>query len=154
MPGAPGFDGKIGSGVQCRLVLGLDGNGRFMRVAEMLGIDLTDAGAVADLERCRSRISALGSLPDGWHDGHGKAPTPEAIRSAYRVLARNPGLAVGYRIFPTSGGGLLFEFSHGGWDYSVEIEPGGGAGIYGIRDDGEGEMEAGVLDVDGAAACR
>ena len=75
------FDGKIGADVQFRLMIELDVGDRFLRVADVLEIDLIDAKVVADLERCRSRIGALGSLSDGWHDGSGKAPTPDSIAS-------------------------------------------------------------------------
>ncbi len=51
-----------------------------------------------------------------------------------------------YRIFPTESGGLLFEFTRAGWDYSVEIAPNGQAEIYGIEENGEGEMDTGHLD--------
>lgn len=141
------FDGKIGADVQFRLIVELDKAERVVRVTEVLEIDLIDAEVVADLERCRGRISALSSLPDGWHDGAGKVPTPDSIASAHRLLACNPGLAASYSIFPTDEGGLLFEFVQGDWDYSVEIRPDGKAEIYGIESDGEGEMETEVLDV-------
>ncbi len=142
------FDGKIGADVQFRLMIELDKTEHFVRVTEVLEIDLIDAEVVADLERCRGRISALSSLPDGWHDGAGKAPTPDCIASAHRLLACNPGLAASYSIFPTDEGGLLFEFMQGGWDYSIEIGPNGKAEIYGVESDGEGEMGTEVLDVD------
>ena len=44
---------------------------------------------------------------------------------------------------------MLFEFPQGGWDYSIEIGPGGKGEIYGVETRGDGEMETGVLDVDG-----
>jgi hypothetical protein len=142
------FDGKIGADVQFRLMIELDEGDRLLRVADVLEIDLIDAKVVADLERCRSRIGMLTSLSDGWHDGSGKAPTPVSVVSAHRLLARNPGLAANYSIFPTDDGGLLFEFAQGPWDYSIEIGPGGQAEIYGVENDGAGEMETGMLDVD------
>lgn len=143
------FDGKIGADVQFRLMIELDRADRLRTVLDVLEIDLIDAKVVADLERCRKRIDALASLVDGWHDGAGKAPTSEAVSAAFRLLARNPRLAGSYRIFPTDAGGLLFEFSEGGWDYSIEIGPGGRGEIYGVEATGHGEMETGVLDMDG-----
>jgi len=142
------FDGKIGADVQFRLMIELDKSDRFMHVADVLEIDLIDAKVVADLERCRGRIDALSSLADGWHDGAGKAPTQASVASAHRLLARNPGLAASYSIFPTDDGGLLFEFMHGDWDYAIKIGPDGQAEIYGVESGGEGEMETGILDVD------
>ncbi len=144
------FDGKIGADVQFRLMIDLDEGDRFQRVADVLEIDLIDAKVVADLERCRSRIDALRSLSDGWHDGVGRAPTEESISSAHRLLARNPGLAANYRIFPTEDGGLLFEFAHGDWDYTIEVRPCGRLEIYGVESSGIGEMETDVLDVNSA----
>lgn len=143
------FDGKIGADVQFRLMIELDKGDRFLRVADVLEIDLIDAKVVADLARCRSRISQLGSLSDGWRDGAGKRPAGAAVTSAHRLLARNPGLAASYRIFPTEDGGLLFEFVQAGWDYTIEIGSDGRAEIYGVENDGDGEMETGMLEVDG-----
>lgn len=143
------FDGKIGADVQFRLMIELDKGDRFQRVADVLEIDIIDAKVIADLERCRSRIEALTSLSDGWHDGTGRRPTEASVVSAYRLLARNPGLAANYSIFPTDEGGLLFEFVQGHWDYSIEIGASGQADIYGVETDGDGELETGALDVDG-----
>lgn len=143
------FDGKIGADVQFRLIIELDENDRLLEIAEVLEIDLIDAEVTADLERCRSRIDVLSSLSDGWHDGSGKSPTDASIKAAYRLLARKPGLAAKYSIFPTDGGGLLFEFAIDVWEYSIEIGSGGQAEIFGVESDGDGEMDTGVLDVDG-----
>jgi hypothetical protein len=98
------FDGKIGADVQFRLMIESHKNDRLLRVAEVLEVDLIDAKVVADLERCRNRIAVLSSLANGWHDGSGAPPTMAAVETAYRLLARNPGLAGSYRIFPTDRG--------------------------------------------------
>ncbi|WPB83149.1 hypothetical protein [Sediminicoccus rosea] len=148
------FDGKIDADVQFRLMIELDRADRFRSVSEVLEIDLINTKVVADLQRCRDRIGVLASLSDGWHDGAGKRPTPEAVAVGLRLLARNPRLAGSYRIFPTHAGGLLFEFPQGGWDYSIEIAPGGQGEIYGVESAGDGEMETGVLDVDSEAFQR
>jgi hypothetical protein len=142
------FDGKIDADVQFRLMIELDRTDSLRNVSEVLEIDLINTKVVADLQRCRDRIDVLRSLPDGWHDGIGRGPTPEAVAVGLRLLARNPRLAGSYRIFPTHAGGLLFEFPQGGWDYSVEITPGGQGEIYGVEAEGDGEMETGVLDLD------
>ncbi len=141
------FDGKIDADVQFRLMIELDRADRFRSVSEVLEIDLINAKVVADLQRCRDRIEVLASLSDGWHDGAGKKPTQASVAVGLTLLARNPGLAGSYRIFPTHAGGLLFEFPQGGWDYSIEINPEGQAEIYGIESEGDGEMETGLLDV-------
>jgi hypothetical protein len=143
------FDGKIDADVQFRLMIELDEGDRFLRVADVLEIDVIDAKVVADLDRCRNRIGALSSLADGWHDGAGKSPTLEATTAALRLLARNPSLAEHYRIFPTDAGGVLFEFAKEGWNYSVEIGPDARVEVYGVETNGDGEMETGVLDFDG-----
>ena len=143
------FDGKIDADLQFRLMIELDDGDRFLRVADVMEIDLIDAKVVADLERCRNRIGVLSFLADGWHDSTGKAPTLAATGAALRLLARNPGLAGHYRIFPTDAGGILFEFAKEGWDYSIEIGPDGRAEMYGVETDGGDEMETGMLDFDG-----
>jgi len=143
------FDGKMKNDVQFRLVIELDENDTFRGVVEVLEIELIDDQVLADMDNCRNRIAALSSLVDGWHDGSGKSPTLAATNAGYALLARNPGMASHYRIFPTEAGGLLFEFARAGWDYSVEISPDGQAEIYGVEDGHAGEMETGSLDFEG-----
>ena len=104
------------------------------------GSDVAIAGLTAILAaktRCRERIAYLRSLPEGWHDGFGHPPTPESAATALRLLSRNPGMAASYSIFPTDAGGLLFEFVHSGWNYSIEIEPGGTAEMHGTEIEGD-----------------
>ena len=95
-----------------------------------------DEHAVADMYRRRDRIAALSSLADGWYDGSGKALTLAAVSAGNSLLMRSPGSASLYRIFPTDVGGLLFEFTRAGWDYSIEIAPDGRAEIYGVEEEG------------------
>jgi len=99
--------------------------------------------ALAALTRCRERISYLRHLHEGWHDGFGHPPTSESEAAALRLLSRNPGMAASYSIFPTDAGGLLFEFVHSGWNYSVEIGPGGTAEMHGTEIEGDAEMAVG-----------
>ena len=142
------FDGSIEADVQFRLMIELDNNDAFRSVVEVFDIDVIDAEVVANLARCRDRISSLRSLQDGWHDGVGKAPTFTAFTTADRLLARKPRMAGSYRVFPTDTGGLLFEFVQSGWDYAVEIGPDGTLEIYGVEIDGRGEMDTETLEVD------
>ena len=98
---------------------------------------------VIQIGKCRERIASLADLQDGWHDGTGKAPSASAVAVASVLIDRNPTRAGIYSIFPTENGGLLFEFVHAGWDYSVEIRPDGSVEVYGIELNGTGEMESG-----------
>jgi hypothetical protein len=140
------FDGSIEADVQFRLMIELGSDDTFRRVVEMYDVDVIDAKVVADLAVCRERITSLLSLSDGWHNGSGKTPTHAAAATASRLLARRPGMAGNYSIFPTDIGGLLFEFSRRGWDYSIEIGPAGLVEIYGTETGGDKEMETEALD--------
>jgi len=135
------FDGNMDADVQFRLMIELDNKDVFKRVVDVFDVDLIDANVVADLERCRIRIAALASLQGGWHDGDGLTPTPEAVTTAGRLLSARPPLAANYHIYPTDEGGILFEFLHAGWDYSVEVGPDGTVEIYGVQVDGPGDLE-------------
>jgi len=140
------FDGSIEADVQFRLMIELGSDDTFRRVVEVYDVDVIDAKVVADLAACRERITSLLSLSDGWHSGSGKTPTHAAAATASRLLARRPGMAGNYSIFPTDLGGLLFEFSRHGWDYSIEISPAGMVEIYGTETAGDKEMETDPLD--------
>jgi hypothetical protein len=140
------FDGYIEADVQFSLMIELGSDDTFRRVVEVYDADVIDAKVVADLAVCRDRIASLVSLGDGWHNGFGKSPTHAAAETATRLLARKPGMAGNYRIFPTELGGLLFEFSRQGWDYSIEISPAGKVEIYGTENAGDNEMDTEALD--------
>ena len=140
------FDGYIEADVQFRLMIELGSDDTFRRVVEAYDVDVIDAKVVADLAVCRERITSLLLLTDGWHSGSGKTPTQAAAATAFRLLARRPSMAKNYSIFPTDMGGLLFEFSRRGWDYSIEIGLAGTVEIYGTETAGDKEMETGALD--------
>lgn len=140
------FDGYIEADVQFRLMIELGSDDTFRRVVEVYDLDVIDAKVVADLAACRERITSLLSLSDGWHSGFGRSPTHAAAATASRLLARRPGMAGTYRIFPTDLGGLLLEFTRHGWDYSIEISPEGMVEIYGTDTASDEEMETVALD--------
>ena len=140
------FDGYIEADVQFRLMIELGSDDTFRRVVEAYDVDVIDAKVVADLAVCRERITSLLLLTDGWHSGSGKTPTQAAAATAFRLLARRPSMAKNYSIFPTDMGGLLFEFSRRGWDYSIEIGPAGMIEIYGTEIAGDKEVETEALD--------
>ena len=141
------FDGYIEADVQFRLMIELGSDDTFRQVVEVYDVDVIDAKVVADLAMCRDRITSLVSLSDGWHDGAGQSPTHSAVATASRLLARKPGMAGSYRIFPTDAGGLLFEFSRQGWDYTIEIGATGLVEIYGTESASNNEMDTEALDV-------
>ena len=135
------FDGSMDGDVQFRLTIELDNKDVFKRVVDVFDVDLIDAAMVANLERCRKRLAALAELAEGWHDGNGKAMAPAAISAARKLLSARPLLAEFYYIYPTDNGGVLFEFVHSGWDYSVEVTPVGGIEIYGVQLEGSGDLD-------------
>lgn len=140
------FDGSIDEDVQFRLLIELDNKDVFKRVVDVFDIDLIDDTLGANLKRCRERIQSISGLEDGWHDGEGNRPTQEAVAAAERLLSARPGLARGYHIFPTEVGGILLEFVHSGWDYSIEIAPNAEIELYGIEVDGPGDMDSRMFD--------
>jgi|HubBroStandDraft_1064217.scaffolds.fasta_scaffold22214_3 hypothetical protein len=140
------FDGSIEADVQFRLMIELGSDDSFRGVVEVYDVDVIDAKVVADLAICRDRIASLRTLNDGWNNGSGKPPTPAAALTASRLIARKPAMAGTYSIFPTEIGGLLFEFSRKGWDFSIEIGPAGLVEIYGTETVGDKEMETDALD--------
>lgn len=143
------FDGSIEREVHFRLKIELDNNDDVRSVVDVFDVDVIDPKVLSSLTACRERIAYLRTLPEGWHDGFGKPPTVESASTALRLLARKPGMAAGYRIFPTDAGGLLFEFVRTGWSHSIEIGPGGTAETYGTEITGDGEMDTDALDVNG-----
>ncbi len=134
------FDGNIGAVVQFSLQIELDSANALRRVVEVFGVDLIDDALADDLARCRDRVEALGHLAAGWHDGEGRLIDPRALDAANSLLSRRPHLATAYHIYPTTSGGVLFEFDSDGWDLSVEFTPEGALELFGVREDGPGEI--------------
>lgn len=117
-----------------------------------LTVKTLDDKMAAGIERCSIRIAALASLQDGWHDGVGLTPTSVAIATARWLLSARPTLAANYYIFPTYEGGILFDFSHAGWDYSIEACPHGTIDICRMQVDGPSDLETeSFSDIDDAA---
>jgi len=141
------FDGSLESEVHFRLHIELDNNDVVRNVVNVFDVDVIEPKVMANLTACRDRISSLRSLDEGWYDGVGKALTPETVATASRLLSRKPAMAANYRIFPTDAGGLLFEFVRVGWNYSIEIGPGGRVEMYGTEIAGDGEMDTETFDV-------
>ncbi|WP_157845585.1 hypothetical protein [Kitasatospora phosalacinea] len=77
------------------------------------------------------RLLELGSLPDGWLDGAGKAVTRKVIREAEALLLecldreiRRP------YIYPTEDGGVQFEWSTSNGEATAEVKPDGKVEIF------------------------
>lgn len=143
------FDGNIDADVQFRLLIELDNNDVFRGIVDVFDVDVIDAEMGANLARCRTRLSTLCSLRDGWHDGSGLAVTAQAVAAATRLLTARPRLAEIYHIYPTDNGGILFEFISLGWDVSIEVGPQGAAEIYGVQVDGPQDMDTKHFEVIG-----
>jgi hypothetical protein len=137
----PDFDGNLGADIQFSLKIMLDSQDAFRGVVDVYEVDLIDAALAENLEKARARLGELRSLPAGWHDGEGMAIAPKAAEAAAMLLYKRPELAGAYRIFPTLGGGLTFEFEKNGWDLSVEFDVDGRPEIYGVKLDGPDELE-------------
>jgi hypothetical protein len=97
--------------------------------------------AVNEAKRCYDRIMTIASLPKGWHDGEGEKVSERAIEIAKEFVGRRPEMAGILHIYPTIGGGILFEFEWGKWDLSLDILPTGTIELYGVKIDSDEAME-------------
>ena len=140
------FDGNINATVQFSLQVELDNNDRLKGIIEVFDIEVIDEESADSLIKCRARLKALTALEAGWHDGEGLAVSKGASELADSFLTKRPIHSSAYRIYPTDGGGLLFEFIRCGWDYSLEFNADGSIEMYGIQVDGPDEMEPEVFE--------
>lgn len=135
------FDGNLGASVFFDLVLELDYNDKYRSVSRIEDIHLVDEDIETSLSKCRDRLSEIGRLQAGWHDGEGTKIDVSVIEQASLFIARRPRFSPDYRIYPTLTGGVLFEFIVKGWDFSVEFNGDGTAELYGVEVNGSGELE-------------
>lgn len=71
-----------------------------------------------------AQLDAIGSLLDGWHNGHGIAPDPDALAAVYESLVgQYPETLPLPTIVPTQEGNLLFEWPLPG-DPSLDVRLG------------------------------
>jgi len=141
------FDGSLQQDVQFELLVELDGQDHFRRVADVFEIAVVDNELGAALAECRKRLDELRALNAGWHDGSGLQITESALKAAESFMAKRTSYCAAFRLYPTEAGGILVDFEHRGWDYSVEFSATGGAEIYGIEMDGAGELEPEKFDI-------
>lgn len=85
------------------------------------------------------RLTDLSKLADGWLDGHGSAPSEEALKSASVLGAALP-LTVALRVYPTEAGGISLEWGdqHGG--HEIEVQPDGHLVLMTVERIAEDEM--------------
>ncbi|MFN3820009.1 hypothetical protein [Blastomonas sp.] len=134
------FDGNLEQDVQFVLLVELDSQDCFRRVADVLDIAVVDSEISAALSACRKRLEELRSLEAGWHNGVGKQVTDDALHAAEAFLTKRTSFCAAYRLYPTEGGGILIDFEHGNWDYSVEFSATGSVEMYGVEIEGDGEL--------------
>jgi hypothetical protein len=135
------FDGSLEQDVQFELLVELDSQDHFRRVADVFDIAVVDNELSAALAKSRKRLDEIRALDAGWHDGSGLQITDSALKAADALLVKRTAFCSIFRIFPTEAGGILIDFESGGWDYSVEFSASGAAEIYGVEIDGSGELE-------------
>ncbi len=135
------FNGSLELSVQFDMQAELDNSDKLVSIVEVFDLVVIDAQREASLERCRARLAAFRNLSAGWHDGEGEAIGAAAFTAADRFLSKRPALASAYKVYPTPAGGVLFEFEHGEWDWSVELAVDGAVEFYGVQIDGNGELE-------------
>jgi hypothetical protein len=127
------FDGSLQSDIQFDLQVELDNDDRLRRVVSVYDIGVIDAQIGAKLLRCRNRLAELRTLGAGWHNGMGIPVAPEALSAAERFLSKRPSLCAAYKIYPTEGGGILFEFESNDWDFSIDFAADGSVEMYGVH---------------------
>lgn len=135
------FASELNNSVQFELLVALDSQDRFRGVVDVYEVGVVSDELHSNVENALTRLAELRALPVGWHDGSGRQLTGAALRAAEAFIRTRPGLTGLYRIFPTEPGGVLVDFEHRGWDWSVEFEPTGSSEMYGIEVDGDEEME-------------
>jgi len=140
------FDGNIGSSVEFDLQIELDNNDAFKSVVDVHDLVLIDEKIAAELEKCKHRLSDLQALPANWDDDGGLAIDARAIQSASKFLVRRPHFCSEYKIYPTSLGGVIFEFEVNGWDLSIEFLPSGAVEIFGIEVETNAELPPILFD--------
>lgn len=133
--------GNIGAAIQFALMIELDNRDTFRGIIEVFDVELIAPDLADNVMRRMERLTDLGNIEDGWHDGEGSAPSDEAIKVARTFLRQRPSLAGAFSVFPTLAGGVLFEFEVHGWNYSVEIGADGGLEFFGIQIEGPEELE-------------
>ncbi len=140
------FDGSLEQDVQFELLVELDSQDHFRRVADVFDIAVVDNELSVALDKLRKRLDEIRSLDAGWHDGFGLQITDSALKAAEALLVKRTTFCAIFRIFPTEAGGILIDFESGGWDYSVEFSASGAAELYGVEIDGSGELEPEEFD--------
>ena len=140
------FDGSLEQDVQFELLVELDSQDHLRRVADVFEIVVVDNELDAALSQCRKRLNEIKSLDAGWHDGLGLQIASEALKAANSFLSMRTSYCASFRLYPTEAGGVLIDFEHDGWDYSIEFSHVGGVEMYGIEIDGSGELEPEEFD--------
>lgn len=135
------FASELNNDVQFELLIELDSQDRFRSVIDVFEVGVVFDEVRSSLEKALSRLAELRLLSAGWHDGAGKQLTREALQTAEQFFVIRPALSGLYSIFPTEPGGILVDFEHKGWDWSLEFAPSGKVEMYGIEVDGDQEME-------------
>ena len=135
------YGANLGSEVQFDLRVELDKNDTFKKVLEVLDVSIVNASDAPEFLDDMKQISDLRKLSTGWLDGNGQEISQLAIQGARSVLDNAAVLAGSCGIFPTSIGGVSFEFVRDGWDYTIELLPDGQIEFYGIEIEGPEEIE-------------
>jgi hypothetical protein len=135
------FDGSLEQDVQFELLVELDSQDLFRRVADVFDIAVVDNELSASLAKSRKRLDEIRALDAGWHGGFGLQITDSALKAAEALLVKRTAFCSIFRIFPTEAGGILIDYESGGWDYSVEFSASGAAELYGVEIEGSGELE-------------
>jgi hypothetical protein len=132
------YDGNLQQDVQFDVLVELDQQDNFRRVASVFDVALVSDG----LSGCQKRLEEMRSLASGWHDGAGAAISAIAIKHAWEFIIKRHVLGPAFRLFPDSGGGVLIDFEHAGWDYSLLFKSSGSVEMYGVEIDGQGDLPA------------
>ena len=97
-------------------------------------------GSDPDASRCASRLLHLLRLPNDWYDDESCSPAIAALCPATVLLGLVPRLVPIVSIFPTYSGGVMFEYEHDEWNWSVEFQADGEVELHGVAQQGEEEF--------------
>lgn len=73
--------------------------------------------------RNEKRFEELAALEDGWYDGNGEAPHPDAIQKAREAVSVLQTSYKGLYIYPMEDGGVQLEIDSEGGEIDIECYP-------------------------------
>ena len=91
------------------------------------------------------RLISFLSLSYDWDNDGSDAPSLESVNMAARLLRDHEELRTRSCVYPTRDGGILIEWDHIGWGYSLRVLNDGNFEFLGVEFDGNHEKDHGPI---------